>query len=438
MKTTAENIPPQSLESEKAILYTAISEKLVLDEIMEKLSVDDFYNGFHKQIFNELQAMHKNSIPVDEIILYDRLEKAGGEQLVNAYNDLQGCIIAPSNVGYYANTLRENRKLRDLINITSRAQSEAYTGNYTGSQLIDITSAEMFALGGNSDSRDAETPAETLGKTFEEMEKRFNGEICGIQTGFKCLDKQLGGIGRDDLVIVAGRPGSGKTALALNIAKNVSEKDISVMLFELEMNKGQVNQRLLSLESEISTLSMRVGRILTKAEYTKLCNASGKIAGLSLWVDDNPVLTIPQLLSKSRRYIRKHGIKLIIVDYLGLMKSEFNQPNRVQEISEITRGLKLVAKTLQVPVIALSQLSRENEKRKDHKPLLSDLRDSGTIEQDADVVLFVHREEMYSSAPEHKGKANIIIGKQRNGPTGSLDFIYKDYCCKFEDMTEEN
>ncbi|HEX2956566.1 MAG TPA: replicative DNA helicase, partial [Chitinispirillaceae bacterium] len=428
--------PPQSLESEKSILFTAISEKRVLDEIMERLSPDDFYSSYHKQIYIELQAMHKGNIPVDEIILCGRLEKADDIQLINSFYDLQGCIIAASNVAYHINVLQENRKLRDLIEIACQVQAEAFTGNFTGSELIDKTSVELFSLSDNNSLREAEMPAQTMSKTFESMERRAKGEICGIQTGFKCLDDYLGGLGLDDLIIIAGRPGSGKTALALNIAKNVSGRGTPVALFELEMNKDQVNQRLLSLESEISTLSMRVGKTLTKVEFSKLCYASGKVAYLPLLVDDNPVLTIPQLLSKSRRYIRKHGIKLIIVDYLGLMKSECNQPNRVQEISEITRGLKLVAKTLQVPVIALSQLSRQNEQRKDHKPLLSDLRDSGSIEQDADVVLFVHREEMYSSAPEHRGKANIIIGKQRSGPTGLLEVLYKDYCCKFEEVSE--
>lgn len=433
MNPGIEKTLPQSIESERTVLFTAISDRTVLDEIMEILKSEDFYNSHHKQIFSELQTMHQNDIPVDELILSERLSK-GSDQLLNSFYELQGCICAPSNIGYHAELLRENRKLRELISISTRTQTEAYSGNFNGTRLIDKVSEELFELSNDSENREAETPADLMSSVFEDISKRRLGEVTGLLTGYKCLDQYLGGLNPDDLIIIAGRPGGGKTALALNIAKNITSNKTPVALFELEMSKKQVVQRLLSLDSEVSTLNMRNAKGLTKDELSRIGISSGKIASLPLFIDDGAGLTISQLLSKARKHIRKNGVKLIIVDYLGLMRSEFKQPNRVQEISEITRGLKLIAKSLQVPVIALSQLSRQNEQRKDHRPVLSDLRDSGSVEQDADVVLFVHREEMYSDSPEHKGKANIIIGKQRNGPTGVLEVAYKDFCCKFEEI----
>jgi replicative DNA helicase len=276
-----------------------------------------------------------------------------------------------------------------------------------------------------------------MGPVFENIGKRASGEVSGISTGYQCIDNAIGGFSPEDLVIIAGRPAAGKTALALCIARNIVSSGVPVALFELEMSKQQVTERLLALEGDLSVNSIKIAKYLTKTQFQTLGRVSGIVASFPLVIDDDPMLTITRLLSKARKVIRLHGARAIFVDYLGLMIPDSKQQNRVQQISEITRGLKLIAKILKVPVIALSQLNRSNVTGKEiRKPRLSDLRDSGSIEQDADIVLFVHREEMENQTPENRGQAEIIIGKNRNGPCGFLEVRYIAESCKFEELTK--
>ena len=437
-KLNIDNPLPSSIEFEKTIIATAILDEEFLNDVVELLKPEHFHSTDHRKIFKTIVDIHRSGEVADIVAVSSHLDSRGDKGACNVVLEIADCIVTAKTALSHTKTILEKKQLRDVIALASKITAEAMNPDASATMVIDLAAESLFKISNTENSETQFLSQSVLtSKTFENIEKRMRGEITGIKTGFESLDNNTGGFNSGELIIIAGRPSSGKTALAANIARNIAFNNVPVAFFELEMSSLQINERLLSAESEVNLMDIKTGT-LTKKELTKLGSISGQIANLPLFISDTPRLTIASLLSKTRKLIRNFGIKIVFIDYLQLMSSELKQQNRNAEISEISRGLKLIAKTVNIPIIALSQLSRKNEQRENHEPQLSDLRDSGSIEQDADTVLFVHRECLYDETPENKDKANIFIRKQRNGNTGRLDICYKGTYCKFEDKLESN
>lgn len=438
-----DRLPPQALDVERIILGSMLIDGDACNCAMELLNEGCFYSTANQRIFLCIKEMYGKNLPIDVITIADTLKKK--EWLESVGNEmylveLAENIATSGNIEYYAGILIEKATLRQLITVASKITTDCFDTEKDSKIVLESAESSIFNIAEartKNNSRGIYTQQVLTGETFRLIDLRRQGKITGIMTGFPTIDSHTGGFQNSDLIIIAGRPSSGKTAFAVNLARNMGIAGVPVALFELEMSAQQVNERLLSGEAEVNSLSMKTGT-LTISDSVKLGETSGIIAELPLYIDDNAELTIGALWSKTRMMIRKYGIKAIIVDYIQLMKSDVAKQSRSQEVSEITRGLKLIAKSTNIPVIALSQLSRQNEQRADHEPQLSDLRDSGSIEQDADMVMFVHRECLYGATAENKDKASIIVRKQRNGDVGSIKMFYKSFCCKFIDPNTKN
>lgn len=432
-----DRIPPQSLEVERIVLGTCLIERTAADLVVEKCTEDFFYSWANKKIFSTIKTMVSANQTIDIVLLAEQLKSAkiidgvGGEAYLA---ELSETICTVGNLQNYIDTLKNKYILRTLVTIGTEILNKAFDAEADPEEIIQT--AEQTFLDISTDKEDAgfKKASEILPGTFEDIEKRSSGTVIGVPTGFTDLDKFIGGMEKSDLIIIAGRPSMGKTSYAISIALNCAKIGKTVALFSLEMNKNQIMMRMLSHDAGINILSLRTGT-LPKRDYPRLSLAAGPISEANIFIDDYPNATVQSILSKSRRLKRASGLDLIIIDYLQLMNGKGE--NRQQEITTISRGLKQAAKFLDVPVIALSQLSRDLEKRTDKRPQLSDLRESGAIEQDADVVLFVYRDEVYNPSPENAGKAEIIIGKQRNGPIGTIPLSFSKDCARFNNYTNQ-
>jgi replicative DNA helicase len=437
----AERIPPQALDVERTVLGSMLIDGHAAAAVFETLDEGAFYSGANRRIFLCMKEMFDGSVPIDIVTLTEVLRKkqwleSVGEEPYLA--ELAESIATSANIQYYSNILREKETLRELITTSAEITTECFAPDVAAQEILDKAEARIFGVAESRISNRFEKVGQLLPHTFEEIENYAKGSFNGILTGFLQLDEMTTGLQKGDLVIVAGRPSMGKTSFALSIAAHAAIKsNCATAIFSLEMSKHQLTQRLLCAEAKVNMHQLRSGK-LPRRDYPRLSLAAGPLAEAPLFIDDTPGISVLEVRAKARRLKAQNNLQLVIIDYLQLMGSSGSVESRQQEISQISRSLKGVAKELDVPLIVLSQLSRAPEQRTEHRPQLSDLRESGAIEQDADVVMFVYREEVYNKdvPEEEKAIAEIIIGKQRNGPIGTAKVAFiKDYA-KFDNLLE--
>ena len=428
---------PYSPEAEQAVLGAIILESDTFDKVVDTLkSPDYFYVSLHKLIFAQMQEMIGLGLSIDFVTLLEKLKqnKAFDETTGKTYlMDLVNNCPSISNAEEYAKIIAEKYNVRRLITASREIIDDATAGNDDPSVLIDSAEQKIFDIRQGNEKHGLERINSVILQTFDRLDalnSETDNSMKPIPTGIGDLDRMITGLNRSDLIILAARPGMGKTSFALNIARNVACKSKkTVAFFSLEMSKEQLASRLLSSEALIGGTKLRTGQ-LTEEEWSRLIPASDILSKTDLYLDDTPGITIPEMKSRLRRL---HNLDLVVIDYLQLMSGSGARKgdSRQQEISDISRSLKALARELNVPVIALSQLSRACESRTDHRPMLSDLRESGSIEQDADVVMFIYRDDYYNKDSENKGIAEIIIAKQRNGPIGTVNLVWLPDYTKF-------
>jgi replicative DNA helicase len=436
----AQRLPPQSLEGEVSVLGGILLENEALNRVLEVIQEGDFYRESHRKIFSAILQLYERNEPADLITLSEvlkkreELEAVGGIEYLNS---LVNSVPTAANITYYAKIVKEKSILRKLINRATEIISQGYGGSEDVDEFLDRAERSIFEI-----SEDRIRPSfypikDIIKSSFKTIEKLYEKRqlITGVPTGFGKLDELTSGLQPADLIIVAGRPSMGKTAFALNIAQHAAiEAQVPAAVFSLEMAKEQLALRMLCSEAKVDAHRLR-GGFLSESDWPKLTRAAGNLSEAPIFIDDTPGLTALEMRAKSRRLKKEHNLGLVIVDYLQLMRGRPDSDTREQEISDISRSLKSLAKELNVPVIALSQLNRRVEERGDRRPQLSDLRESGAIEQDADVIIFLYRDEVYSKSEDNKGKAEIIIGKQRNGPTDKFELAFLDKYTCFENLS---
>jgi replicative DNA helicase len=435
---------PNNLEAERSILGAVLLDDKTTLTVFETLKAQDFYLEHHRRIFEKMLQLMNNSRPIDLVTLKDELQRSnelesvGGPAYIASLTD---GLPRAMNIEFYAQIIKEKATLRRLIQISSETMTRSYQDEETAEDILQHVEKAIFDIA-NQQFRTGFSPiapiVSEVFKTIEELSNR-KAPVTGLETGFVDLDRMTAGFHPSDLIIVAARPGLGKTSLCLNIAEHLAlRKHKSVGIFSLEMSKEQLVKRFLCSEARIDAHRVNTG-FLSKEDWAKLSQVSGDLSETKIFIDDTANVSVTELRSKARRLSLEHGLDLVIVDYLQLMSGSAQRyENRTQEISQISRGLKGIAKELSVPLIAVSQLSRAVESRRgDHRPQLSDLRESGSIEQDADLVLFIYREEMINPTEENNGLAELIIGKQRNGPTGSVQLAFSKQFTKFDNLYQE-
>ena len=431
---------PQNMEAEQAVVGSMIMDKEAISVASEMLTGDDFYSKQYGVVFDTMVELNDQGKAVDPVTLQDRLRaKDVPPEMVSLdfIRDIMRSVTTSANVKYYAGIVAEKSTLRKLIRLNQEIENTCYAGKEDLEVILESTEKKVFELVQKRNTGEYVPIRQVVMNAMDRIEKasRNQGNVTGIATGFLDLDYKTAGMQPADLVLVAARPSMGKTAFVLNIAQHVAFKlNQTVAIFSLEMSKEQLVNRLFSLESRVDSQHLRTGN-LTDMEWEKLIESAGAIGQSNLIIDDTPGISIAELRSKCRKYKMDHDLKMIIIDYLQLMSGGGRgSESRQQEISDISRSLKALARELSVPVIALSQLSRAVEQRPDHRPMLSDLRESGAIEQDADVVMFIYRDDYYNKDTDKKGIAEIIIAKQRNGPIGTVELVWLPDYTKFANM----
>ena len=436
----AGRLPPQDLEAERAVLGSILISNAAADIAQGIVKDEDFYNPSHGKVYAAMLSLWDNNSAVDLITLQSylndtkELDAVGGPSMLVALTE---AVPTAANIEYYAKLVRSKSILRRLIDAGTNIVKSGFDGG-DAEAVLDDAEQMVLDVRKTSDRRGVLHIEEALKSAFAEIEELHANkrDITGIATGFQKLDFMTSGLQRSDLIIIAGRPGMGKTAFALNLAVNCSLKaNAAVAVFSLEMADQQLVKRMLCSEGRISATNMRSGN-LKDSDWPKLAKAAGALSEASIYIDDTGSIALSDLRGKCRRLATEHGLDLIVIDYLQLMRGSKNAQGREQEISEISRGLKALAKELNVPVIALSQLNRSLESRPDKRPVLSDLRESGAIEQDADIIMFVYRDEYYNEESEDKGVAEVIIAKQRSGPTGKARLRFFAEYTLFENLAE--
>ncbi|MBQ3029661.1 MAG: replicative DNA helicase [Agathobacter sp.] len=438
--TIIKRVMPNSLEAEQSVIGSMIMDKDAIVTAMEMLHKDDFYHQQYGILFDAMVELYSSGQPVDLVTLQNKLKEKDVPKEISSLEfvrDLVTAVPTSANIKYYATIVSENAVKRRLIRITESIENECYAGKETLDSVLNKTEKDVFALLSSRSGGDFVPIREVVMNALEKIEKasKMSGTVTGIPTGFIDLDYRTAGLQPSDLILVAARPSMGKTAFVLNIAQYVAFHEAkSVAIFSLEMSKEQLVNRLFSLESRVDAQALRTGN-LSDTDWEKLVEGAGIIGDSKLIIDDTPGISISELRSKCRKYKLEHGLDIIIIDYLQLMTgSGRGTESRQQEISDISRSLKSLARELNVPVVALSQLSRAVEQRPDHRPMMSDLRESGAIEQDADVVMFIYRDDYYNKDTELKGISEIIIAKQRNGPIGTVNLAWLPEYTKFANL----
>ncbi len=438
---TAHRLPPQNLEAEQCVLGSILLQQGALVKVLEVLSPEDFYKNGHKTIFSVMIELFEKNEPQDLItvtnLLKDKnkLDAIGGPAYLASLTDI---VPVTANILFYGKIIHQKSILRRLIQTSNEIATRCYDEQDEIESLVDDAEQTIFEISRSKSGQHFQPLSKIIPNTFKSLEKRFERKelITGVPTGFEEFDKLTAGLQPSDLIILAARPSMGKTALALNIAKNAAIlQKIPVAIFSLEMSEDQLAMRMLCSESRVDSQRLRTG-FLKDRDWPKLTKAAGDLSEAPIFIDDTAGITVLEMRAKCRRLKTEHDIGLVVVDYLQLMQGRSSAERREQEISEISRSLKAMAKELDVPVMALSQLNRSLENRTDKHPKLSDLRESGAIEQDADVICFIYRDEIYNSSETNpkKGLAEIIIGKQRNGPTGRFELTFIDRHTSFENF----
>lgn len=431
-------VPPHSTDIEKSILGAILIDPDAILRISDRLKPEDFYREEHKTIFTHMLQLFEKRQPIDLLTLNDSLESAkqltyiGGSTYLAT---LTSQVSSSANINHHADLIRSKAMLRKLITAGSRIAELGYKDDGESDTVLDDAEAALFGVSQTYLTNNFVPISTILSESFDRIDElhKNKGQLRGVPTGYKQLDTLLGGLQKSDLVILAARPSMGKTSLALNIAENAAIKHKAhVAVFSLEQSKDQLVDRLLSSQAGVDSWKLRSGN-LNDDDFPKLGTAMGVLSEAPIYIDDMPGQTALEVRTKARRLQMEHGLDLIIIDYIQLMQGR-NQESRQQEVSDISRSLKGVARELNVPVIALSQLSRAVEARPDKRPLLSDLRESGSLEQDADVVMFIYRDDYYDRDSEKKNIAEILVRKHRNGPTGEVDLYFQSEQTKFRNL----
>ncbi|GAB4409514.1 MAG: replicative DNA helicase [Thermodesulfovibrionales bacterium] len=440
-----DRLPPQNIEAEQSVLGAILLENDALTKAIEILSHEDFYREAHRKIFGVMIELFEKGEAIDLITVAnslrrrDELDAIGGEAYLST---LASQVPTAANVRYHSKIVKEKALLRALLRSATEIAAKVYESSMEADEMVDYAERSIFDISDKRTKTSFFTLKEVIKSSFEMIEHLYDKKeaITGIPSGFRDLDELTTGLQPGDLIIIGGRPSMGKTALGLNIAQHVGiEMREPVAIFSLEMSKEQLAMRMLCAEAMVDSNSVRKG-FIRKEDWHKLTSAAGKLAEAPIFIDDSSSITVLEMRAKARRLkIEQGGLSLVIVDYLQLMRSRGNFERREQEISEISRSLKALAKELKVPVVALSQLNRGVEQRHDRRPTLADLRESGAIEQDADVIIFLYRDEVYNKDnPSNRGKAEVIIAKQRNGPTSTVNLTFLSNCTRFMAYTDRS
>jgi replicative DNA helicase len=432
-------VPPHNIDAEQSVLGAMILDKEAIVMSTELIRGEDFYKEAHKEIYDAIIALYSRDEPVDLVTLSEELgqrqtlEAIGG---ITYLTSLSSAVPTTTNVKYYAKIVEEKSILRRLIKASSEILEKGYQAEEEVNNILDLAEKNIFDISQKKSQEGFAVIREVLLETFDQIDALYKnkGGITGLTTGFADIDRKTSGLQRSDLILIAARPSMGKTAFSINVAQNAAIKtDASVAIFSLEMSKEQLVQRMLSSESHIEIQKIRTGG-LTEDEWPKLARAMGPLAQAKIFIDDTPGITVMEMKAKCRRLKMEKGLDLVLIDYLQLMSGDGRSESRQQEISNISRSLKGLAREMDCPVIALSQLSRAPELRADHRPILSDLRESGAIEQDADIVMFLYRDEYYHDDSEKKNIGEVIIAKQRNGSTGTVELAWLGPFTKFANL----
>ncbi len=435
---------PHSTEAEQSVIGSMIMDSEAITIAAEIIYGDDFYSKQYGVLFDTMVELNEEGKPVDLVTLQDRLREKDVPPEVSSLEFIRDLITAvptSANIKYYANIVAEKSTLRKLIRLNEEIANTCYVGKESLEVVLEDTEKRVFELVQKRNTGEFVPIRQVVMNAMDKIEKasKSKGTVTGLATGFIDLDYRTAGMQPSDLVLIAARPSMGKTAFVLNIAQHMAFKlNQTAAIFSLEMSKEQLVNRLFSLESRVDAQHLRTGS-LSDAEWEKLIESAGVIGKSNLIIDDTPGISISELRSKCRKYKLEYDLKIVIIDYLQLMSgSGRGSDSRQQEISDISRSLKSLARELSVPVIALSQLSRAVEQRPDHRPMLSDLRESGAIEQDADVVMFIYRDDYYNKDTDKKGIAEIIIAKQRNGPIGTVELVWLPEYTKFCNLERQS
>ncbi|MEK6196963.1 MAG: replicative DNA helicase [Desulfobacterales bacterium] len=435
-------LPPQNLEAEQCVLGSVLLQQGALVKILELVAPSDFYREAHKNIFSAMVSLFEKNEPQDIItvsnILKDKnkLDEIGGPAYLANLTDI---VPVAANIIYYAQIIRSKAILRRLIQTSIEIAARCYEEQDDIDSLVDDAEKTIFEISRTKSNQGFQALSKIIPESFKRIERLAEKKelITGVPTGYDDLDRITCGLQSSDIIILAGRPSMGKTALAMNIVQNAAIfHKVPVAVFSLEMSKEQLGMRMLCSVSRVDSQDLRTGHI-RDTDWPKLARATGILSDAPIFIDDSPAISVLEMRAKSRRLKTEHNIGLVVVDYLQLMRGRSNTERREQEISEISRSLKAMAKELDLPVIALSQLNRSLESRPNKRPQLSDLRESGAIEQDADVICFLYRDEIYNKSEDNpkRGIAEVIIGKQRNGPTGTIELTFIDKFTTFENYS---
>ena len=426
---------PYNLEAEQSVIGSMLIDKTAISRAVEVLKSDDFYRDSHKVIFNAIFELYQKDTPIDMITLLEhlrsaeKLEASGG---ITYISEISNSIPSTANLSSYIKIVDDKSTLRKLIRASTEIMENCYNKQDDVEAVMDLAEQKVFNIAERKNSSDFEAMNTVLERGFLEIERIFNnrGETTGVSSGFPELDDMTSGFQKGDMILIAARPSMGKTTFVLNLAQYAALRGgKSVAVFSLEMSKEQLAYKLLCAEANVDMTKLRNGS-LEDRDWENIAKASGPLAAAKIYIDDTAGTSVMDMRSKCRKLKMEHGIDMIVIDYLQLMSGS-SPENRQQEVSEISRSIKALAKEMQCPVIALSQLSRAPEQRADHRPMLSDLRESGSIEQDADLVMFLYRDEYYNKETEDKNVAECIIAKQRNGPVGTVKLAWIGQFSKF-------
>jgi replicative DNA helicase len=432
-------LPPQNLEAEQSVLGAILLDNSAMAKAMEIVIDEDFYRTAHRKVYQGMLALADRGEVIDQITLTEclkgrsELEAVGGAAYLA---ELVQVVPSAANIRYHCKIVREKALLRNLITTSTEVITRGYEGATAVDDLLDFAERSVFSIAQGKIDRSFTKVDQIIKESLDVVDRlsKRKERVTGVPTGYYDLDDLTAGLQASDLIVIAGRPSMGKTSLALGMAQHAALQGEAVVgIFSLEMSKPQLVLRMLSSEARVDSHALRTGK-LQKEDWWRLAEAAGRLEQAPIFIDDSGALTVQQMRGKARRLKAERGLDLLIVDYLQLMQGRSDAESRQQEISDISRSLKSLAKELNVPVIALSQLSRAVENRKPPIPMLADLRESGAIEQDADVVMFIYREEVYDQASERKGIADILVSKHRNGPIGKRELFFHDRFAKFESL----
>lgn len=432
--------PPQDLDAETSVLGSMMLSKDAIADVVENLRGEDFYKPAHETIYDVILDLYASGEPADAVTVSNALSKSGDLARIGgaAYlHTLIQSVPTSANAIFYAEIVRELALLRRLVTAGTRIVQMGYDAQGDTDDLINRAQSEIYQVTERRTTEDYVRLSEALQPTIEEIERSgsHDGDTAGVPTGFYEFDELTNGLHPGQMIVIAARPGVGKSTLALDFARSAAlHHEQTTVIFSLEMGRIELTTRLLSAESSIPLQKLRQGKLDDERDWTTLANTMGKINDAPLFIDDSPNMALTEIRAKCRRLKQQHDLKMVVIDYLQLMTSGKRVESRQQEVSEFSRSLKLLAKELEVPVIALSQLNRSSEQRNDKRPMVSDLRESGSIEQDADMVLLIHREDMYDKESPHAGEAIIMVAKHRNGPTGEIKVAFQGARSRFANM----